>query len=322
MLKKMLFGIEWEVDRYEDKRGGDFYFCKRSDFGEFHITVDATRGRLQEEDHDYKILSVLYEYMLMKRKIIVCEKEDSKEALARDGFNVCTLINLIEMFPKTHLEKQGRILLNLYRLNKRLGAAIEDVFESYKYYSYDKTELGYLLELMNNKGLIKVGVQWSGGQHRQPRILVPLIIEEKGWLYIEDITRAERLNNAFVAMWFDSKMDAAYKGIEGILRNHGFNPVRIDQKEHNNEISGEILYEIKRSRFVIADVTGQRQGVYFEAGYAMGIGIPVIWSCQEDNKNNVHFDTRQYNHIFWKDESDLASQLEDRIKGTILLDEA
>jgi hypothetical protein len=57
--------------------------------------------------------------------------------------------------------------------------------------------------------------------------------------------------------------------------------------------------------------------VYFEAGYAMPLGLPVIWLCQEDDKNRVHFDTRQYNHIFWKDIEDLRTQLRNRILATI-----
>jgi len=49
----------------------------------------------------------------------------------------------------------------------------------------------------------------------------------------------------------------------------------------------------------------------------MGLGIPVIWTCREDHKKNLHFDTRQYNHIFWADEADLFEKLGQRIEATI-----
>ena len=77
--------------------------------------------------------------------------------------------------------------------------------------------------------------------------------------------------------------------------------------------------KIKESRFLIADVTEQRQAVYFEAGYAMGIGLPVIWTCKESDIKKCCFDTRQYNHIFWKDAEDLRTQLKERILATIAL---
>ncbi|ULH29221.1 nucleoside 2-deoxyribosyltransferase [Leptospira weilii] len=106
-------------------------------------------------------------------------------------------------------------------------------------------------------------------------------------------------------MRFDPKIDKASEEIKRACSVFDFYALRIDNKEHNGEISGEILYEIRQSHFLIADVTDQRNGVYFEAGYTMGLGIPVIWSCKVDEIEKVHFDTRQYNHIVWEDEKDL-----------------
>ena len=60
---------------------------------------------------------------------------------------------------------------------------------------------------------------------------------------------------------------------------------------------------IGKSQCVIADFTGNRGGVYFEAGFALGLDIPVIWlvddhwwnETDEHGKriNDIHFDTRQ-----------------------------
>jgi nucleoside 2-deoxyribosyltransferase len=94
-------------------------------------------------------------------------------------------------------------------------------------------------------------------------------------------------------------------------------PVRIDRVHHNEKICDKVVAEIRMCQFLVADVTLQRPGVYFEAGFAMGLGRAVIWSCREDDLKNVHFDTRQYNHIVWKDPSNLRTQLTDRIKATI-----
>ncbi|MBZ0167218.1 MAG: nucleoside 2-deoxyribosyltransferase, partial [Candidatus Omnitrophica bacterium] len=59
-------------------------------------------------------------------------------------------------------------------------------------------------------------------------------------------------------------------------------------------------------------------GVYFEAGFAYGLGIPVIWCCREDNIKKLHFDTRQYNHLLWSNAKELKNKLISRIKATIL----
>lgn len=127
---------------------------------------------------------------------------------------------------------------------------------------------------------------------------------------------------AFVAMWFDPSMNDAYdQGIAPAIRDAGFEPLRIDAKHHNNKIDDEIIAELRRSRFVVADFTqgpsGARGGVYYEAGFAHGLGIPVIFTCAASAIGAVHFDTRQYNHIVWKDAADLRRQLSHRISATI-----
>lgn len=127
---------------------------------------------------------------------------------------------------------------------------------------------------------------------------------------------------AFVAMWFDESMKGAYEeGIELAIREAGYEPLRIDRKEHINKIDDEIIAEIRRSRFLVADFTqgesGARGGVYYEAGFAHGLNIPVIFTCQEDAIGKVHFDTRQYNHITWKTPEELQTRLVQRISATI-----
>jgi nucleoside 2-deoxyribosyltransferase len=79
----------------------------------------------------------------------------------------------------------------------------------------------------------------------------------------------------------------------------------------------EIKAEIRQSRFVIADVTHHRNGVYFEAGFADGLGVPVIWACDEKDADNTHFDAKHLNQIRWTSHDDLRERLKNRIIGTI-----
>ncbi len=87
-------------------------------------------------------------------------------------------------------------------------------------------------------------------------------------------------------MWFYDVTHAAYNdGIEHAIRDSGYRALRIDKKEHNNKIDDEIIAEIRRAKFLVADFTCEnekvRGGVYFEAGFAMGLRIPVIMdSCK------------------------------------------
>ncbi len=122
----------------------------------------------------------------------------------------------------------------------------------------------------------------------------------------------------FVAMSFDPAMNEAYTaGFDPGIRQAGYRPLRIDGKEHINGISDEILAEIKRSRFLVADYTHMNNGVYFEAGVAVGLGIPVIPTCRADHLDKLHFDIRHINTLRWETPEQLARDLAKRISAVI-----
>lgn len=126
-----------------------------------------------------------------------------------------------------------------------------------------------------------------------------------------------KTKKVFIAMSFAETMKEARKSIEKAIKDSGYVPMLIDVKEHNNQIVPEIYKEIEECYFIIADLTGQRGGVYYEAGYAMAKEKPLILSCKKDKKEKPHFDVAQINTIFWQDEVDLYTRLVYRIRATI-----
>lgn len=159
-----------------------------------------------------------------------------------------------------------------------------------------------------------------------------------GWDEIVRLSNRTGLGEqAFVAMWFHEEMKGVFEqAIEPAVVAAGYRPVIINKKEHNNQIVDEIIAEIRKSKFVIADftcgtfesiekdVSGShilkevpRGGVYFEAGFAKGLGREVIWTVRRDRLQYLHFDTKQYNFIDWKDVNDLKLRLMARIVATL-----
>jgi nucleoside 2-deoxyribosyltransferase len=140
-----------------------------------------------------------------------------------------------------------------------------------------------------------------------------------GWARYHDLrsTRSDS-HQAFVAMWFADELTPAWtQGIRPGLEDAGYTAVRLDAVEHNEKIDDRIIAEIRRSGLVVADLTGGRANVYFEAGFAMGLGVPVIWTCREDHLDDLHFDTRQYNYIGWTTPAELRERLRLRIEATL-----
>lgn len=176
------------------------------------------------------------------------------------------------------------------------------------------SEVQFFVDFLLDKGWIKGQRQGHGMGH------FALTID--GYSRIEDLETNVNSFQAFVAMWFDNSMsDCFEKAIEPAIRQAGYEPMRIDQKEHINKIDDEIIAEIRRSRFLVADFTqgpdGARGGVYYEAGFAHGLGIPVIFTCRKDAVATLHFDTNHYNHIVWTTSEELRESLRNRILAAI-----
>ncbi|MBU4404413.1 MAG: nucleoside 2-deoxyribosyltransferase [Candidatus Aminicenantes bacterium] len=151
-------------------------------------------------------------------------------------------------------------------------------------------------------------------QSNEYRLTIPI-----GWQRVSELKKIIKLSKqAFVAMWFDSSLNEIWeKAFKPALKQTGFNPIRMDKTEHNERIDDKIIADIRKSALLVADLTEHRQGVYFEAGFSLGLGIPVIWTCRDDHKDKIHFDTRQYNCIFWKTPEELKERLINRIEATI-----
>jgi hypothetical protein len=226
------------------------------------------------------------------------------------------LERLAETYANTPIASKPGKLLRL--LEKRTGFPGQKVYldpelEYPAVHAINSGEFGFYLQALQQNGLLEYETTAVPGQSMAALFAT---ITLRGWQRLA--SSGVRSRTAFVAMHFDVSLNSAFsEGIEPAVREAGYEPMRVDKVHHNEKICDRIVSEIRRSRFLIADVTNQRQGVYFEAGFAMGLGLPVIWSCREDNQEHIHFDTRQYNHILWKEPADLREKLRDRIIATI-----
>ena len=204
-------------------------------------------------------------------------------------------------------ERVERYLLAAATDSPNLAAYIEPVSEKLIGISFsdDAKEVAIILNYLESKRFI---FRKPGGSTR---------ITAEGYIEADDLRNRRSLSSqAFVAMWFDPQMNTVRdKGLIAAIEGAGYDAMVISNKEHANKIDDEIIAEIRRSAFLVADFTGHRGGVYFEAGFAMGLGLQVIWTCRHDEIKNLHFDIRQYNCIAWKDENDLAKQLKNRIEA-------
>jgi len=146
-------------------------------------------------------------------------------------------------------------------------------------------------------------------------------------LTIDGLSRLIKINESktskfcFVAMAFTHDMREVYKdAIEVAITNTGFVPYIVSDVNVDSDktINDAIIAGLKKSRFTIADFTYHKDGVYFEAGYALGRGQKVIYSCRSDEMDKAHFDIRNYQHVVWNDTADFKKKLISKIEAFIM----
>ena len=233
------------------------------------------------------------------------------------------LENLHRLQTPSVLARADRLLQGLVRHSEYAGQQVELQRDSAKYlelmaisFSANEQELEYLIDtfLAEDKGYIKTFRTSSG-------VTYAVVVTVDGYSYLEELRGATRYSRiGFCAMWLDDRLKSVWlDAIEPAIAGAGYEPYSSDKHARNNRIDDVHIAMIRRSRFVIADYTGNRGGVYFEAGLALGLGIPVIWTCRQGRLNRIHFDAGQYNFITWEDNNlaDFRQRLQNRIEATL-----
>jgi len=121
---------------------------------------------------------------------------------------------------------------------------------------------------------------------------------------------------AFIAMPIDptnAELEDVLDSIKEAAQRCGINAERVDEPHSNDRITDRILESIRKAEFVIVDLTGSRPNVFYEAGYAQGIGKTPIYIAREGTK--LEFDLKDYPIIFFRSLKSLKDSLEARLRG-------
>lgn len=229
-------------------------------------------------------------------------------------------------YPRSFAEKVNMILIKLDEIADYIGQEINITkYELYglmfveRYKSDGKTVFAeeemnrqafFFFNYLIDVGYIKGSSSISGDK------VGSITITPEGYKRIDQLQRdTGEGRNVLVAMKFGDDTRNLREAIKLGIRDAGYNPILIDEVEHNELITPELLSHIRNSKFVVVDLTHQNNGAYFEEGYAMGLGKPVIQLCQSGEK--LHFDIAQKNTIIWETEEDIPLRLKNRIMATI-----
>lgn len=231
-------------------------------------------------------------------------------------------------YPRSFAEKIDRILLYLHKHAPHIGQSVHfapQVLYSFLFVDrYDiangqyvprensavEAEAKFVINCLIKQDLI------AGGGNAPFAAAQNFVLTPRGYARIDEIQKyTAHGKNVLVAMKFGEETKPLRESIRKGIQDAGYIAIFIDEVQHNDFITPELLKHIRDSKFVVVDLTHQNNGAYFEEGYAMGLGKPVIQLCKEEVE--LHFDIAQKNTIMWKTEDDIPELLHRRIVATI-----
>ncbi|MBE6560228.1 MAG: hypothetical protein E7662_03815 [Ruminococcaceae bacterium] len=292
----------------------DFYFNEKSCKDEYAAYFYYANNEYHNENSSFSYF------------FIGDREEYQKEYALSPECHYITEDEVRAFYPKKFTEKLNKILCEIARRTSYLGEVIsfptEQLISACFIKRYDganrllaSREIDYQLKktlrYLNDNNYIKL--EYTSQQ-------VNIMLEPEGWKRVDEIQQYQEISskNVFVAMSFAPEMYETRETIKKAITENGLVPRIMDEIEHNHQIVPEMLYEIRNSRFVIAELTGHNNGAYFEAGYALGVGKEVIQVCNKIKfGEDGHFDVKQINTVMWENQEDLYSRLCARIQATI-----
>lgn len=141
-----------------------------------------------------------------------------------------------------------------------------------------------------------------------------------GWEYYEKLRQGgATYRKAFMAMKFgDVDLDHLLETVlKPSAKQTGFELFRLDDVPRAGLIDDRLRVEIQASDFLVADLTHDNLGAYWEAGYTEGLGKPVIYMCEKNKfeSKKTHFDTNHHLTVIW--DKTMPAQAGEKLKATI-----
>lgn len=237
--------------------------------------------------------------------------------------------------PRTHNEAVDVILRKIAALAPRFGEWTEPED------GQEWCARAYLLENREWDAIETAYRDLFAGERRGPGLDLRMQLLRKGWDRLNEIehTRREPLS-MFVATWAHREIADVFKqATVEAAKELGLSVEIGIELGDAGLIDDSIAAAIRRARVVVADLTGHRGGVYYEAGFAHGLGIPVVFTCHQDWKrrswtaephhaeqnaesdelsrwwDGVHFDVDHYPRIPWTTANDVRRRIVDRVRA-------
>ncbi len=206
--------------------------------------------------------------------------------------------------PVTVEDKGNRLLQYLHRHSNGAGdpVVIHPLSRNFNLtYSPNIQELVYIIDQLSTDDLlVREGTNFQ--------------LTEKGWNQAIASAGGKKLKPC--TMLIPKVQDLRTEWQEGLLpklEQLGYLPQMLPQPDTNIRDTNP-FETIADSKLIIADLTGQDTEVYFLAGYALGLKIPVIWTVSSEKADQLSVPIQDIRPILWDSTEELAVILQQRLQ--------
>ncbi|HOY32624.1 MAG TPA: hypothetical protein PKW80_12170 [Bacteroidales bacterium] len=231
------------------------------------------------------------------------------------------------VYPSSPKEKLDNLFKTLISFQNSEGDSIflqrlvPDPIFYFGHYFRSREECMFYFKTLIEQKLINAKLNIDP-QHGHNNILYANITFKGLNYYLDLIDNGKLSNKCFVAMSFTPENQLLVNirnSIKEAIEITGFKPILIDEVHYDCEktINDAIIANLKECKFCIADFTEQKDGVYFESGFALGQGKSVIYTCRQEDFEKSHFDTNHFPHIIYNNPDELKQKLIDKINAWI-----
>ena len=207
------------------------------------------------------------------------------------------------------VSESGKPIPRLPKISTAIGVSSEEFFEQ-------------LIEELFERGIIKMtkSKDWPTDLTRFANVNLTF----DGWKQYEAEKQGKFDGNyGFIAMQFnDPDLESFVRDVvkPAVKKDIGYDLVDMRDVPEAGIIDNIMRVRIRDAKFVIADLTHGNNGAYWEAGYAEGLGKPVIYICEKkkfESKNGTHFDTNHCTTVVWSKSRDKDEDFRQKLTATL-----
>ncbi|MEE9452024.1 MAG: hypothetical protein V3V61_04620 [Gammaproteobacteria bacterium] len=291
--------------------GSDDKMFDCSDCDRYNVTEQALglQGRLNKADNRAKLGYAFYNRKLPNKSF------DDERTITEAWLDDVLSDNFELPSP---LEQVNNLLRYIGEESKDIGSQVLLIEDSNLYFKIGTREpksVIHAARLLIEENFVKQASKDTG-------VKIKVSLTEKGWMRFQ-----KEAKTVFMAMFFENdkverfRKDCVKPAVESI----GYKFISMKDYPKAGSIDDHIRVELRKAQIVIADLTENNEGVYWEAGFAEGNNKLVIYTCEESlfkskgKKPYTHFDTNHIRTILWNenDFDQVKQEIVDMIKNSL-----